>query len=323
MTGLGWLVVAALAAPADAASRVKDGPLTVETGDLTLRDESRGRDVELRVVHPEGVGPFPVIVFSHGAGGSREGCSALAHFWATNGYVVICPTHADSVQLRRRNGENAGGLGALIRPDGGDPEALPNRARDVAFVIDSLPALEGKMASLKGHLDHKKIGMAGHSMGALTGQLLDGARAIGLRGSPDLTDLRPLAFLLLSPQGVGGVLGEHSWDHLDRPTLFMTGSEDRGRNGEGPEWRTEPFAHAPAGNKYLIFIQGATHMSLVHPQGAPRLDPAGQVEVWDAVRAASLVFWDAYLKKDERDRERLDSGALEKAWPGRVKFSKK
>lgn len=322
MTGLGWLVIAALAAPAATASRVKDGPLTVETGDLTLRDESRGREVELRVVHPEGAGPFPVIVFSHGAGGSREGCSALAHFWASNGYVVICPTHADSLQLRRRNGEKGGRLGAL-RADGADPESLPNRTRDVAFVIDSLPALEQKLPSLKGHLDHKKIGMAGHSMGALTGQLLDGARPVGLGGSLDLTDLRPLAFLLLSPQGVGGVLGERSWDHLDRPTLFVTGSEDRGRNAEGPEWRTEPFTHAPAGNKYLVFIRGATHMSMVHPQGAPRLDPAGQVEVWDAVRAASLVFWDAYLKKDERDRDRLDSGALERAWPGRVKFSKK
>jgi predicted dienelactone hydrolase len=230
---------------------------------------------------------------------------------------------ADSVQLRRKNGENAKDPGALIRPDGGDPQALPNRARDVAFVIDSLGALEEKMVPLKGRLDRKRIGMAGHSMGAMTGQLMDGARPTGLRGSPDLTDLRPLAFLLLSPQGVGGVLGERSWDHLDRPTLFMTGSEDRGRNGERPEWRTEPFTHAPAGNKYLIFIEGATHMSFISPQGAPRLDPAGQIDVWDAVRAASLVFWDAYLKKDERDRGRLESGALEKAWPGRVRFSKK
>jgi predicted dienelactone hydrolase len=50
-------------------------------------------------------GQFPVIVFSHGAGGSGQNYFPLTHYWATHGYVIIQPTHNDSIALRRERGD--------------------------------------------------------------------------------------------------------------------------------------------------------------------------------------------------------------------------
>ena len=40
--------------------------------------------------------PEPVIVFSHGLGGSRETYAAYGMHWASYGYVVIFPQHHGS-----------------------------------------------------------------------------------------------------------------------------------------------------------------------------------------------------------------------------------
>src|ERR1035438_4187742 len=41
--------------------------------DLTAHDAKRGRDIPLRVYLPTNTAPAPVILFSHGLGGSRMG----------------------------------------------------------------------------------------------------------------------------------------------------------------------------------------------------------------------------------------------------------
>ena len=185
----------------------------------------------------------------------------LGGFWASHGYVVVAPTHADSIRLRRERGEivNPGEL--LRRPAGGDPLALSNRTRDVRFLLDSLDALEGKVPNLKRRIDRKALGMSGHSMGAMTAQLLAGVRSVGRGEAADVADPRPAAFLLLSPQGRGTGLSETSWEGVKRPLMVMTGTHDRGRRGQPPEWRIDPFTLSPPGDKYLVFIQDAYHMS--------------------------------------------------------------
>src|SRR5258705_6300260 len=80
-----------------AAELARSGISVVLEADVTLTDSSRSREIPVHVAYPEGAGPFPVIVFSHGAGGSGLTYKALAHFWATHGFVVLAPTHADSL----------------------------------------------------------------------------------------------------------------------------------------------------------------------------------------------------------------------------------
>ena len=40
--------------------------------------------------------PCPVIIFSHGLGGSRDGYEYLGRHWASHGYVSVHSTHIGS-----------------------------------------------------------------------------------------------------------------------------------------------------------------------------------------------------------------------------------
>src|SRR5260370_42486567 len=88
------------------AYKLADGSYAVETIDQTLHDPKRDKDLRVRVLFPKANGPFPVIVFSHGAGGSGQNYFPLTAIWAALGYVVIQPTHDDSIALRRETSQH-------------------------------------------------------------------------------------------------------------------------------------------------------------------------------------------------------------------------
>jgi hypothetical protein len=69
------------------AERSAYDPLAVAPGspelvDLVVADASRDRNVPLRVYLPSVEKPTPVVLFSHGLGGAREGSSYLGEHWA-------------------------------------------------------------------------------------------------------------------------------------------------------------------------------------------------------------------------------------------------
>src|ERR1039457_3814826 len=57
--------------------------------DFTAHDAARNRDVTIRVYLPANAAPAPVVLFSHGLGGSREGNRFLAEHWVARGYVAV------------------------------------------------------------------------------------------------------------------------------------------------------------------------------------------------------------------------------------------
>src|SRR5437868_6185452 len=106
--------------------------LAVKTADtVTLHDSARSRDIPIKVYYPsEGAGPFPLIVFSHGYGGTKNGYAYLGQGWAEAGYVVICPTHSGSDHdTILTEGLNAAGDPAKAY------RMQMDRTADVAFVL--------------------------------------------------------------------------------------------------------------------------------------------------------------------------------------------
>ncbi len=167
--------------------KIGAGPWKVASQDLVLRDEKRQKDLEVRVRYPavaqDAPGRFPLVVFSHGAGGSRDAFPDLTAHWASHGYIVVLPTHADSIQLRRRSGEDLSRLQRDLDSLRRDVKPL-DRMADVTFVLDSIGALEQRVAGLRdqeglGRIDRGRIGMAGHSAGALTTQMAAGVKVRG------------------------------------------------------------------------------------------------------------------------------------------------
>lgn len=99
--------------------------------DETWTDGARARAVPVRIRVPAGAGPWPVVLFSHGLGGSRAGADVWGRAWQASGLLVVHLQHPGSdidVALR--------GLSAL-RNAATAPQLLA-RVADVGFVIDEI-----------------------------------------------------------------------------------------------------------------------------------------------------------------------------------------
>lgn len=305
------------------AYRLTPGPYQVKTvEELILHDAARNKDLPLKVRFPQAAtGPRPVIVFSHGAGGSGEAFSELTTHWASYGYVVILPTHSDSIKLLQQKGEDLSwrknDLKQLIR------NVHPyERLDDVRFILDSFDTLEAQIPGLKdaagkGLLDRKRIGMAGHSAGALTTQMAFGVKVRQqILGEPvGVGDPRFQAAIVISGQGLTKrMFTEKSWEDLRKPMLVITGSLDKSSlTAETPESRQQPFEFAPAGDKYLIFIEGATHSSFAGKKTSALLGekPTSDLGMITGVTASgTLAFWDAYLADNADAKAYLQSDKL-------------
>ena len=280
------------------------GPYKVLTIDhIVLHDAARDKNIPLKVYYPDAAGPFPVIVFSHGALASREAYSGLGEYWASFGYVSIHPSHSDSVA------DN--GFRGTVRQAISDPHACENRPKDVSFILDALSHVENVAPQLTGKLDLRHIGVAGHSFGAYTAALIGGTTVLlpGTDGPRSFADRRVAAVVLLSPQGEGRLgLTANSWDQLRLPMLVMFGSLDFGPFGEAPAWRNEAFAKAPPGDKYDVELDGATHMGfagIAAMGGTPD-------RIFQCVKLETLAFWNAYLKSSPDARRYLLSKGLQK-----------
>jgi predicted dienelactone hydrolase len=306
--------------------KLEAGPYTVtEVEDLVLHDMNRNKDLHVRIFYPNDAGKYPVIVFSHGAGGSQTCCDGLTRHWATFGYVTIQPTHDDSAVQRRNQGEENIRFMQAVRDALKKPALWESRPRDISYLIDALPTLENRVSGLAGKMDAERVGVGGHSMGSYTTEAIAGA-VVDLPGHPgrSFADARVKAVLCLSPQGPGQFgLKEHSFDQIALPYMGMTGSLDSLGPVASPAWHKIPFERSQPGDKYHLFIEGANHMSFITPRTVLPSQATQGGAIFDCTNSAALAFWDAYLKGDLDAKSYLQSGAPEKFSHGTVKLSRR
>ena len=305
--------------------------LPTASQEVVLDDSKRGKKIYVRFTYPTEGGPYPVIVFSHGAGGSRDGYEYLAKYWAEHGYVCLQPSHVDSIALNRELGVRFSFV-KTIRSLPSDRHSWLERVRDVSFLIDSLPKLSEEPA-LKGKMITAEVGVGGHSFGAFTSQLIGGASVPSVAADstdPKVADQRVRCILAISPQGVRpneGSLGFESPDSfrgLKLPAMFLTGDRDQSV-WNGSNQRADAFRNSPAGDKYFVSINGANHMTFAGMKKEASSNAYGQM-LWeraiDSKMPASYgdeadhlnltvvlttLFWNAYLKGDVQTRTYLQS----------------
>ncbi len=278
---------------------------TAEVGEVYFDpvDETRDRVVPLKVYFPdEQTGPLPLVLFSHGLGGS----SYLGHHWSAAGFICVFVQHPGSDQSVWQDLPREKRMEALKAA--ASAESYKNRVVDIPFVLDFLESTNIDPASpLKGRLDMDHIAMTGHSFGAATTQGMMGQKHFRIM-SPDLSDDRLDCFIPMSPSASKRISDKKAFGHISKPVLCMTGTLDTSAISPDvtAESRLRVFEHLPAGDKYQVnFFEGA-HMIFSESQRPrqyrdPRFHPA--------IQEITTHFLNAYLKQDEVSLAWLQSDA--------------
>jgi len=207
-------------------------------------------------------GKFPIIVISHGNGGSHLLYRTISTHLAKNGYIVAMLEHYGN---NRNNNtlENT-------------TENLETRPRHVSLTIDFLLADNW----FNEHIAQEKVGVIGHSMGGYTALALAGGVP---RTKEDVVvqvvpDFRITAIVLLAP-GAGWFM--NSLEKVTIPILMFTAEHDP----ITPKWNGEiVLNYVPDKSKVILTeVENAGHFSFLSPFPAtmknpnflPSTDPVG------------------------------------------------
>jgi len=282
-----------------------DAKQKIETLDLTVSDAARQREIPLRVYLPAEKSRAPVLLFSHGLGGSREGNAYLGEHWAKRGYLALFLQHvgSDTSIWQRRSTES--GAPPLLEAMGFKNFLL--RVGDVTAVLDQLEQwniLTGH--PLAGRLDLKRIGMSGHSYGAITTQAVSG-QAFPEVGQ-EYTDKRIKAAIMFSPSSPHrGGDPYQQFKNVKIPWLLVTGTRDFSpfTLKQDTAIRLAVYPALPPWGKYELVLFNAEHSAFTDRALPGDREPRNPNH-HRAILAVSTAFWDAWLRGDPRARTWLD-----------------
>lgn len=328
---MGWAFVAVVvvfiaSASADDTPTKPYDPLALSTAqtvpkfvDLTIEDAARSRAIPIRVWLPAKKDPAPVILFSHGLGGSRENNGYLGKHWAGRGYACVFLQHPGSDESVWKDVPARQRMQAMRDAAGANNLLL--RVKDVPAVLDELMRRNMMPGDeLEKRFDFQHVGMCGHSFGAVTTQAVSGQK-MG-RQAP-FAESRIDAAILFSPSSPRAGSPEAAFGDVKIPWLLMTGTNDVSPiGGQTAESRMAVYPALPEGSKYELVLDGAEHSAFSEralPGDAEKRNPNHH----RAILALSTAFWDAYLKEDADARAWLDGDAAESVLEEKDRWQRK
>ena len=245
-------------------------------------------------------GPYPLLVFSHGYGGTGLGRVFLTEVLASYGWIVVAPDHHDRHSVARiRTGRQEDfnrsefwkHAREIVNSGPKDREQYLYRLDEMKLVLDQILESEpfGKL------IDKEKIAVGGHSFGGYT--------ALGLCGTiKDRHDERIKAILLFSTGAGGYLFRESELAAVKLPSMYFLGERERDQT-RGTKTMVE-LADKVYRNlsppKYLLEIKGANHFSF-----STRLGESEQLEV---IRRYSIAFLEKHISKNKDANEILKQG---------------
>ena len=270
-------------------------------------DGSRKRSVPARLYLPanrKSAGPIPLVVFSHGLGGSRDGYKYLGRHFAANGYASLHLQHIGSD--RQLWFGNPFSLLGRMSDAANDNEAI-DRVRDLSFALDQLFSSDAAT-----HLDPQRIIAAGHSYGANTSMLAAGAEVERNGRMLRLRDARIKAAILLSaPPFYGSKDIARILKGIEIPTLHITATEDDiaiPGYRSGLSDRLEVYQHignGHAASKALAVFKGGSHSIFTDRMGTGGVELNPKIKA--ATRDLALAFLNSLYAGDADAMQRWQS----------------
>lgn len=240
---------------------------------------------------PVAPGRFPLVVISHGNGGSHLLYRTIAVHLAQHGYVVAMPEHYGN---NRRNNELDGTL-----------ENLALRPRHASLTIDAVASHDLFRECVQGD----NVAIIGHSIGGYTALAAAGGKPCSQDGKrvEVLSDPRVRALVLLAP-ATAWYLPEGSLSGVRIPILMLTAEHDPFT----PPWHAELVLKGvpdPAQVSWRV-VGNAGHFSFLspfppqmkRPDFRPSVDPEGfdREEFHRHLPREVLAFLDTSLKEAMR-----------------------
>ena len=286
---------------------LKVGGQKVKTLDFDIEDNKRDRKIPIKVYRAVSTSQedkaLPVVLFSHGLGGSRNNNKYLGEQWAKRGYVVVFVQHPGSDESVWKTTAMRQRMNALRKA--ANAENFQLRTGDIPAVIDQLEKWnKDRNHELFGKMDLSKIGMSGHSFGALTTQAVSGQNYLR---QPRFQEKRIKASVAFSPSAPRAGSADAAFESITIPFMCMTGTKDTSPIGNATvETRLQVYQSLPSGNKYQLVLKDGEHSAFSErslPGDRMRRNPNHHV----LIKALSTAFWDTYLKEDSKAKEWLTS----------------
>ncbi len=263
------------------------GTFSVSRQSLLLQDPSRDRTYPVDLYYPqvfaEVEGDLPVLVLSHGLGGTRERFVEFGDHLASHGFVVAIPEHIGS----NKNQQEA--VKRWLANELFQINEFVDRPLDISFLLDELERLNA--SDFEGRLNLTRVGVVGHSMGGYTALTLAGAtvdidrvnqlcrpgsnidvglsllltcRLLELQDTPDVLqvltqgDLRdPRVGLVMGVNPVSHLFGETGMSQIEVPVVMVGGTSDFA----APILReqAEPFSWLTTPDRHLLVVESISH----------------------------------------------------------------
>jgi predicted dienelactone hydrolase len=282
----------------------KEAKDTTKTSDppiATIINPKTGRAIKLRIRLPSMVAPTGLILYSPGLGSGTSNGQAWCEAWRQTGYVVVTLAHPVTDDSIWRTSDKQSFKTNMQLALAGAQYGL--RVSDCSFVLDHCL----KSAELAPYMDPARVGLAGHSYGALTAQTIAGQPL----GATSMLDPRIKAAIAFSP-GVTSPERARSMSKVPIPFFCITGDHDQfvtfKKDGEAIKLgvslanRELVYANLPAGKKLQLKLRDADHMSFAgEPVDALRFSrdikatESGHQALWGRVSQMTTAFWEYYL----------------------------
>jgi predicted dienelactone hydrolase len=280
-------------------------------------------------------GPYPLVIFAHGAYGSGYNSAFFMEHLARHGYIAaaldyvdtVPPSYKRQIAFSRIKSGNTGHpllvvaiAGRFVRDMNRDRDLLltylaEHRLGQTSSVIDEMIKMNrDPTAAFHQAIREDAIGIVGHSLGGLTA-----LGKIGAHPDEQFRDDRIRAALIFSAPVYPF---EKTLKNIDVPIMLMAGDDDA--PALSPELPRRVLYDEARPPKFYLVLKNATHFAFAN-RGCGGLPLYRAVEENAQVRAIcryGMAFFEKYLRRDSSTDRRDTPVPPDPAWAYFVKEEK-